>query len=173
MFNKLFSRKNNNNVEPAKTNNAEPAKEELTEELLQINIIEAEDANPVTGRHKRHRNSVQSEEFRQAVWDLIKMKYKNREIAKYLGVLSGDVAIAKNFLKKHNADFTPFVRLNKKQKELKSKVDVALGFNLGNIVVETNATQTQSQEPSLVGFLAMYNNGTTVFMTAENIKAFI
>lgn len=172
MFNKLFSRKNNNQ-EPAKTNNAEPAKEELTEELMQINIIEAEDANPVTGRHKRHRNSVQSEEFRQAVWDLIKMKYKNREIAKYLGVLSGDVAIAKQFLKKHNADFTPFVRLNKKQRELKSMIDQTIGLDVPQVSVQTVETNVKKEEPGLVGFLAMYNDGTTIFMTAEKIKSVI
>lgn len=173
MFNMSFFKKNNNNQESAKTNNAEPAKEELTEELMQINIIEAEDANPVTGRHKRHRNSVQSEEFRQAVWDLIKMKYKNREIAKYLGVLSGDVAIAKQFLKKHNADFTPFVRLNKKQRELKSMIDQTIGLDVPQVSVQTVKTNVKKEEPGLVGFLAMYNDGTTIFMTAEKIKSVI
>lgn len=165
MFNKLFSKKNNNNVQPAK--------EELTEELMQINIIEAEDVNPITGRHKRHRNSVQSEQFRKAVWDLIKMKYKNREIAKHLGVLSGDVAIAKQFLKKHGADFTPFVKLNKKQRELKSMIDQTIGLNVPQVSVQTVETNVKKEEPGLVGFLAMYNDGTTVFMTAEKIKSVI
>jgi len=180
MFNISFLKKNHNNKESVKTNNAEPAKEEPTEELMKINIIEAEDVNPVSGRHKKHRNSIQSEEFRLTVWNLIRMKYKNREIAQYLScavgffyVSSTDVAIAKQFLKNNSADFTPFKRLNKQQKELKSKVDQVLGFNLETVSVEVVTNNIQNQKPSIVGFLAMYTDGTTIFMDAEKIKSLV
>lgn len=147
MFSKLFK--------------SSTVKTEPTEQLKEINNIEAENVNPVVGRHKKHRNSVQSEQFRNNVWMAVRLGCKNRDIARYYNVTSNDVATAKVFLKKNGADLSviPSNKRSTKQRNLYNNIQQ------GTIL----ETKTRREGKELIGTFVIYKvNGKLEFVPVNS-----